>query len=66
MIAVFSYLLVPGWRSSPPGIAVLIACVVVGVYAVFKDMQNFLTDLNAQQKGEEKKDEPPDQGGKGS
>jgi len=49
-IAVFSYLLIPSWRSSAAGIGALILCLGIGAYAVVKDMQNFMREMDAKEK----------------
>lgn len=49
-IALFSYLLIPGWRSSPMGIGVLILCLGIGGYALVKDMRDFWKEISSQHK----------------
>ncbi|MCC7130864.1 MAG: hypothetical protein IT297_10755, partial [Anaerolineae bacterium] len=44
-LAVFTYLLIPGWRGSALGVGVLILCLAAGGYAVFKDLQNFAREM---------------------
>lgn len=61
-IAVFSFLLVPGWRNSPLSLGVLVICLVIGAYAIIKDSLDLWKDIKSKSESanqnQEKGDDP--------
>jgi F0F1-type ATP synthase assembly protein I len=52
-IALFSFLLIPGFRSSPRGMVILVLCLGIGIFAIVKDLRDFWREIKAQQQPKE-------------
>jgi hypothetical protein len=53
-IALISFLLIPGYRGSPLGIAVLVFCLGVGGFAIVKDMRDLWGEVKKLKNNNEK------------
>jgi hypothetical protein len=61
-LALFSYLLAPGLRSSSEGILVVLVGFMIGGYAILSDMRRFWQEIKEKplQESSEKPAEPPE------
>ncbi len=59
IIAVFSFLMIPGWRGSSLGTGILIVCLAIGGYAIASDLGNLWKDLKQQTKEKNNESEEP-------
>lgn len=58
-LAIFSFLLVPGWRGSPLGVFILILALIAGISAVVVDIRNLLREYRSlPAAGHDDKDSP--------
>lgn len=57
VLAILSYGMLPGWRSSAWGIVLVIAGVVLGLTAIIKDMTDLIREVR-QIEDEQKHDKP--------
>ena len=48
-LAVFSFLLIPGWRNSPVSLIVLLVCLALGGYAIIKDALDLWKEVKKKQ-----------------
>ena len=56
VLAVLSYGMLPGWRSTTTGVILLVVGIVLGLGAIIKDMVDLLKELRQLEK--ENKDQP--------
>jgi F0F1-type ATP synthase assembly protein I len=63
--AVISYLMVPGLRSNPAGLVILLVLLLIGIAAIVLDLVNLGKEMQAIQ-AENKKNPPDDAGEDGS
>jgi putative effector of murein hydrolase LrgA (UPF0299 family) len=61
--AVISYLMVPGLRATPAGLALLLVLLLVGIAAIVRDLSSLGQELKAMQ--DANKDKPGDDSGGG-
>jgi len=60
-VAIFSFLTIPGWRGSAPGIGILIVCLVIGGLAIAKDLASLGKELKKPPKEAQGETEKPPQ-----
>ena len=48
-LAVFSFLLIPGWRDSPVSLILLVVCLALGGYALIKDALDLWKEVKKRQ-----------------
>ena len=61
ILAIFSFLMIPGWRSSALGAGILIVCLAIGGFAIARDMGNLWKDLKQHAKEQKSETEKPPQ-----
>jgi F0F1-type ATP synthase assembly protein I len=52
-IALLSFLLIPGFRSSPRGMVIFVLCLGIGIFAIVKDLRDLWREIKGQQQPKE-------------